>query len=342
MAQLTERENYLMAVRGEQPEWIPVIRMDRSGKGPTCMASPSFLMGQMRPGGDNKDIWGVEYVTSAEAGGAMIPKTWDFLLDDITKWHDVIKAPSLEGIDWEQMAKKDLEMFKVDRENKVVVYMTGGTGIFQALMAFMGFTEGLCALSEEPEECEALFDYFTDFYCTIMENCIDYYKPDAIQLTDDTAAWGNPFVSLPMFQRYFVPRYSRFTQFAKDRGLFVTYHNCGKCESFMPDMIEKVGITVWDPAQDCNDLLALKNKYGNRLIMSGCINGSSTFVADDLTEDRIRDILWDVANKYAPGGGFFFQASFIIPDETNKYDIWRRDTVFNVMDEISKEFYKKN
>jgi len=341
MAQITERENYLMAVRGEQPEWIPHIIMERGVKGPVASASPSFLMKHMMPGGDHKDIWGVEYITSAEAAGGMIPKTWDFILDDITKWHDVIKAPSLEGIDWEQMAKKDLEMFKPDRENQVVSYMTGGSGLFQALMAFMGFTEGLCALYEEPEECEALFDYITDFYCEIMDHSIDLYKPDSIMLVDDTAAWGNPFVSLEMFQKYFVPRYARWTQYAKDRGLFVTYHNCGKCECFMDDMVNVVGVKVWDPAQDCNDLAGLKQKFGNNLIMAGCINGSSTFVADDLTEEKISNILWDVANKYAVGGGFFFQANFIIPDETNQYDIWRRDTVNRLMDEIGHEFYKK-
>ena len=30
-------------------------------------------------------------------------------------------------------------------------------------MAFMGFTEGLCAMAEEPEEVYALFDYMCDF-----------------------------------------------------------------------------------------------------------------------------------------------------------------------------------
>ena len=345
MARLTEKENYLRCLAGEVPEWIPhIVLADNSDSGrmrPSAGASPSILNGQYDPKGDHKDIWGVEYVTSKEAAGGMLPKTWDFLLDDVTKWNDVIKAPSLEGVDWEMMAKKDLEFAKINRNETALEYGCH-SGFFLDLMAFMGFTEGLCALFDEPEECKELLQYLSDFYYDIAVKTIDYYKPDILQMGDDNAAWGNPFVSLPMFQRYFVPRYSRFTQFAKDRGLFVTYHNCGKCESFMPDMIEKVGVTVWDPAQDCNDLMALKNKYGNRLIMSGCINGSSTFVADDLTEDRIRDILWDVANKYASGGGFFFQASFIIPDETNKYDIWRRDTVFNVMDEISKEFYKKN
>ena len=152
MAKLTEKENYLMCLRGEQPEWIPHISMDPAIPGPSAGVSPSVIGRKFDAEGRMWDIWGVELITSKEAAGGRIPKTWDFLLDDITKWHDVIKAPSLEGIDWEAMAKKDLEMFKPDRENQIVTYATGGSGLFQALMAFMGFTEGLCALFEEPEE----------------------------------------------------------------------------------------------------------------------------------------------------------------------------------------------
>ena len=146
MAQLTERENYLMCLRGQQPEWIPHMGMGGPKRiSPTGMASPSFLMKHMMPNSDHIDIWGVEYVTSPEAAGAYLPKTWDFILDDITKWHDVIKAPDLSGIDWEQMAKKDLERFKPDRVNQAISYGAGGVGFFQHLMSFMGFTEGLCA-----------------------------------------------------------------------------------------------------------------------------------------------------------------------------------------------------
>ncbi|MBR6356532.1 MAG: hypothetical protein IKR99_00090, partial [Lachnospiraceae bacterium] len=60
-----------------------------------------------------------------------------------------------------------------------------------------------------------------------------------------------------------------------------------------------------------------------------------------ITEDEIREIVWDVANKYAPGGGFAFQVFFIIPDPTDQFVQWKKATVNKVMEEVSKEFYKK-
>ena len=340
MAQLTEKENYLMCLRGEQPEWIPHESLDPAFPGPSRGIGPSIMARKIDDEGRMWDIWGVELITSKEAAGGMIPKTWDFLLDDVTKWNDVIKAPDLTGVDWEAMAKKDLERAKLDRVNQAVVYSAAG-GFFQNLMAFMGFTEGLCALFEEPEECEALFDYLCDFSVEVVKNSIDYYEPDIFGIGDDTAAWNNPFVSLDMMQEFFVPRYCRLTDFAKERNIPVTLHNCGKCEIFIPDMVDVVGVTGWNPAQNCNDLMALKERFGNRLVLTGCINSSQTFEKPDITEEEIREIVWDVANKYAPGGGFAFQVHFIIPDPNDQFMQWKRMTVNRIMDEVSHEFYKK-
>ena len=46
---------------------------------------------------------------------------------------------------WEAEAKKQLDMFKIDRTQSAVAFNLH-VGYFQNLMAFMGFTEGLCAM----------------------------------------------------------------------------------------------------------------------------------------------------------------------------------------------------
>ncbi len=343
MARLTEKENYLRCLAGEVPEWIPhIVLADNSDSGrmrPSAGASPSILNGQFDPKGDHKDIWGVEYVTSKEAAGGMLPKTWDFLLDDVTKWRDVIKAPDFSGVDWEMMAKKDLEFAKINRNETALEYGCH-SGFFLDLMAFMGFTEGLCALFDEPEECKELLQYLSDFYYDIAVKTIDYYKPDILQMGDDNAAWGNPFVSLDMYREFFLPHYKRMASLAKERNIPITFHDCGKCEIFMDDMVNEIGVNGWNPAQNCNDLAAIKAKFGSKLVLTGCINSSQTFMGD-LTEDQIHDIVWDVANNYAPGGGFAFLVTFIIPDPNDQEAIWKRDMVNKYIAECAESFYKK-
>jgi hypothetical protein len=109
----------------------------------------------------------------------------------------------------------------------------------------------------------------------------------------------------------------------------------------MEDMVENIGVRGWNPAQNCNDLAAIKKKFGNRLVLTGCINSSQTFEKPGITEEEIREIVWDVANNYAPGGGFAFQVHFIMPDPNDQYMIWKSNTVNDIMDEVSHEFYKK-
>jgi hypothetical protein len=141
---MTEKENYMRVVNGEEPAWVP-----RYGMGPdpyseykpaNVMVAAEPLRGEFLPDGTHVDIWGVQYTPTESTGGMALPTPGRFILKDITKWRDVIKAPDLSHVDWEAVAKKAVE--NVDRRETAV---TQGThvGYFQQLMNFMGFTEGL-------------------------------------------------------------------------------------------------------------------------------------------------------------------------------------------------------
>jgi uroporphyrinogen-III decarboxylase len=103
-------------------------------------------------------------------------------------------------------------------------------GYFQNLMAFVGFENGLCAMNEEPEECLALFDFLADFYCEVADKSFDYYKPEFMGLTDDTATELNPFTSIDMFEELLMPAYRKQCAVSIKRGLPTEIHNCSRCE----------------------------------------------------------------------------------------------------------------
>jgi len=338
---LTEKENYLRVLTGQVPEWIPEYtfgKMPWEDKDPAnVMVEPSILCGH-RDNNGGLDHWGVEYVTSKESAGAIMPKTWDYILPDITKWRDVIKAPSLEGIDWEDMAKKSVAKTRVNR-NESVLALNLHVGYFQNLMAFMGFEEGLMALYEEPEEVKALMEYMCDFYCTVCERIIDYIKPDVITLMDDTASWNAPFVSHEMYREFFLPYYDRQAKFGRDRGLPITFHNCGKCEAFVDDMVS-IGVNAWDPAQTCNDLAGIKAKYGNKLAIMGGWDSRGRLLDDDVSDDEIRQSVIDTVNMLAPGGGFAWCGGFMGVDPNDPIITRKNKVLKDTFNELSKTFYK--
>ena len=292
---LTPKENLYRMYHGEIPEYIP-----RGGF--REFKCSGFV--DIKAPGYHKDEFGVEYIGKDDVfGGAPIPMPGKYILHDITKWRDVIKAPDLSGFDWESMAKKDLE--KIDRSTTGVVYYGGK--IFQRLADFMGFTEGLCAIAEEPEECKALYDYLADYNCEILKNIMHYYKPDAVCIPDDTATALAPFISPETYRELVKPAHMREAEVVLNGGAFIDMHDCGHCEAFIDDWMD-FHITSWNPAQPSNDIPAIKKKYGRKLIIAGGWDSQGPLAYSSVPEDELREALINYVDTCAPNGGFVFSA----------------------------------
>lgn len=328
---MTEKENVLRVLSGEVPEWLPRYMAPPVPGVPFhpafAMAMPSAFRRTVQ-NGEEVDIWGVPYSATENTGGMALPTPGKFILDDILRWRDVIKAPDISNIDWEQMARKDME--HIDR-NETVIEMVTHVGYFQQLMAFMGFSEGLMALYEEPEECAALFEYMADFYDEVARNTIKYYKPDIMLLNDDIATALNPFISLDMYREVVKPYAKRLADIGRDAGLYIDMHCCGRCEEFIDDWLE-MGVTMWNPAQVMNDLPAIKEKYAGKLTLIGCWDSSGPPAWPDATEELVRSEVRRCIDTYAPGGGFIFWGSMYGAQDDQKF----HDRVFWLADEYEK------
>ncbi|KPU46203.1 methylcobalamin:coenzyme M methyltransferase [Oxobacter pfennigii] len=336
---LTEKENYLKILNGEIPEWIPQYNygvLSKKVDSPINMAvRPGFLNEHRKPDGGT-DIWGVRWVPTYETGNMMLPAPGEFILTDIRKWRDVIKAPDISNIDWEAMAKKDLELLNIDR-SKTAIHFGTHFGYFQTVMSFMGFNEGLCAMYEEPEEVKELMNYLADFYLTIAEKLIDLYKPDIVSLTDDTASELQPFFSREMYVDMLLPLYDKHAKFGRDRGLPITMHNCGRCEDVMEDLFN-IGVRGWDPAQTINDLVGIKKKFNNKLVIMGGWDGRGRLLAPDVTDEEIYESARKSINTYGPGGGYVFAGQFTGPVD-DPVTIRKNAVLLDAVYELGHSFY---
>jgi uroporphyrinogen-III decarboxylase len=308
---LSEKENYLRCLHGEMPEYVPRYTMGMSraeGEPPSDMLMPPGFMfeGMIK---NRVDVWGVKYVESTAIEGSAIPDNSSFILNDIRDWRDIIKAPDTSGFDWEAMVKKDLEDKNVDRRKSAVALDCTIGGLFQMLMAFMGFEEGMIAMFEEPDEVKELFQYLSDFLYHVTTHYIDIMKPDVLALLDDTAAWHNPFISRNMYVEFLLPHYDRLAKLGRDRGLPISMHNCGKCEGILDDLVG-IGVTAWDPAQTCNDLKAVKAKYGRKLVIAGGWDPRENLLKPDVTYEEVYDYVKSRMDLLTPGGGYCFTGGF--------------------------------
>lgn len=342
MAKLSPKENYLRLTRGEVSEYLPIYTMmgpGYNGETPTAMCGPRHLFGctHLTPQG-GKDMWGVSYVATEGTGWAALPQPNNFILKDITKWRDVIKNPEIPSVDWVEMAQKDIEEAKIDR-TQTALMAPCDLMPFQQLMAFMGFTEGLCAMYEEPEEVKDLLNYLSDFVVILVEKTLDYYKPDIFYILDDTAAKLNPFISVEMYRDILKPIYVKLAKPANDRGIPLQFHNCGRCEDFYDDMLD-FGVKITDPAQGVNNLSAVKEKYKGRLALAGCWDWVVPDTWPEVDEEKVRQSVRDVIDSYAPGGGYAFGGGVIgrVDDPlTKEINGWVQEEAYN----YGRDYYIK-
>ncbi len=311
---ITEKENYLRILRGEKPEWVPRYRMGVDENNPCCTVSPGPLARRDLPNGNFLDIWGVEFVGTESMGGAALPVPGKFILEDVTKWRDVIKAPDLSGVDWEAQAAKDLA--GIDRD-KCAVKLNLGGGYFMNLMNMMGFMEGLMALYTEPEAVKELMQYLSDFYCGVEEQALKYYKPDIFGLGDDMATAQQPFISLDCYHEFFEPCHRRETEMARAAGCFVDFHCCGNCQMFIDDWID-MGVQAWNPAQVSNDLKAIQKKYPD-LTLIGCWDSQGPAGWLETGEEETKAFVRECIDTYAPSGKFIFWGSIYGAPDNQAY-----------------------
>lgn len=333
---LTKKANLMKCIRGEVPDYLPNFTWGRKPGDikelPSAKLGPSILF-KHREGERGVDVWGVPHVAN---NGASLPEPGKHILEDIRQWRDVIKKPDLSHIDWEAMAKKDLEKAGINPDETAIVFHMH-VGYFQNLMAFMGFENGLCAMYEEPEEVMALFDMLSDFYCEIAEKSIDFYEAEFMGLTDDTATELNPFVSIDMYEALLMPAYRKQCNVGIKRGLPTELHNCGRCEDQIPFWAE-LNIHAWDPAQTMNNLRGVKAKYGNKLVLVGAWEGRD-YIDPNITEEKFKQSIIDTIDIFAPGGGFCWGGGLLaLPgDELNaKKNKW----IDEVISTYGKDFYK--
>ena len=307
MPTLTPLENYRRALRGETPEYVPSMRDSGVMFGvPLSMDNELGLMIGGWPEGEVRhDIFGVPYVTSAHIGGGALPQPGVFILDDITKWRDVIKRPAvIDEIDWELCASKDLPNIDPSK----AIFQGGpaiGNGYFEMLCSFMGFDMGLISCLEEPEEVKALMNFLCDMNVEITKNFLYHYQPEGWFMADDIAHDRAPFISLEVFLDIFEPVWRRAAEPAKTAGIHAAHHNCGKLDDFIPYIVD-MGFDSWNPAEPQNDLLAIQKEFKGRLMISGGFDGNGFVCWPETSEEDVRAYVRQQCDLLAPGAGYCF------------------------------------
>ncbi len=169
---ISYKENLMLVYQHKEPEYFPLMS-DFDAVSPNGM---DFICESPRIPGVHNDWFGQSWTFEPKIG-ACNPTPGKHLLDDITKWEDVVKFPTFDKMDWEGYAARDTANW--DREHRMS-RITIGYGMWERLFCIMPFEDALCSLEEEPEACYEFFGAVADHKIRLHEYVIKYYKPDLI------------------------------------------------------------------------------------------------------------------------------------------------------------------
>ncbi len=183
---------------------------------------------------------------------------------------------------------------------------------FDVTHSWMAGTETvLVAMYEEPEWVVDMFNTYLDRCISLFERVLDAgYRFDAIYWPDDMGYKGTTFFSNEMYRELLKPVHKRAVDWAHSKGIYAHLHSCGDVMTRVDDLMD-IGIDCLNPLEvkAGMDPVALKRKYGDRLVLHGGVNAVLWDHRDAIVGEieRVVPILKE-------NGGYIFSSDHSIPN----------------------------
>ncbi|MDR3541124.1 MAG: uroporphyrinogen decarboxylase family protein [Desulfosporosinus sp.] len=264
---LTKRQNLMETIKGGNPDRF----VNQYEFMELIMEAPMDLPLAPGPGMTVKNKWGITFSwPEGQIGSFPVHDDEHKVVKDITKWKDVVKAPSVYYTD-EEWAAAVAHANSVDRTDKFVTAFCA-PGIFEMTHHLMGVEDALMNLYEEPEIMKELIDYVVEYELAYAKQVIEHIHPDALFHHDDWGSQISTLISPAMFEEFFLPAYKKVYGFWKENGVeLIVHHSDSYAATFVPFMIE-MGIDIWQGAMTTNNIPELIKKYGGRISFMGDID----------------------------------------------------------------------
>ena len=280
----------------------------------------NYLRAGRERGSKSVDRWGVTMLFPEDAPGAIPYHSPEAtVLQDITRWKEVVHAPDLvancsEG--WEEFRLKQRE--KVGEKRILAGFM--GTGIFEQLHFLMGFEDTMLNLYEHPKEMHELIDYILQYRLQFVRLLLKGLQPDAIFSHDDWGTKTQLFMKPDIWREFFKEPYRKFYGEIRQAGAIAIHHADSYLVPILDDMAE-IGIQCWQGILPENNIPEVIRHLDGRMVVMGGV-GAEIDRADS-TEEEIRRYMRKMLRQNATLGHF-------IPSIT--YGV--RGTIFKHVDPI--------
>ncbi|MEW6356596.1 MAG: uroporphyrinogen decarboxylase family protein [Planctomycetota bacterium] len=253
---------------------------------------------------------------------ASTPEFLDFTVKTPSDWKKTKKrmTPTRDRVNWDQLKAN----YKTWREKGY--WITAGLWFgFDVTHAwFVGTERLLMALVTDPEWCSDMFNHFLDMDIALFDMIWDEgYTFDAIRWPDDMGYKNHTFFSRDMYRELLKPVHKRAIDWAHAKGIPAELHSCGDISPFIPEFVD-MGLDGLNPLEVKAgvDPIAVKKKYGDRLLLHGGLNA---MLWDNLP--AIEEVMRRLVPVLKEGGGYIFSSDHSVPSSVS-LENFRRITTF--------------
>jgi len=179
------------------------------------------------------------------------------------------------------------------------------------LRNWMGVERISVAFYRNPDWVAEMMDDLVELWIQILHKVLKYVKPDFTLWWEDMASNTGPLISPSLFEEFMVPRYRRVIKLLEEHGVRVHIVDCdGNIDKLVPGWL-KAGINCMMPVEArANDVIRLREKYGKKLLLLGCIDKFAVMKGEKYIEREFNRL-----NPLLEEGGFIPMIDHRCPPE---------------------------
>ena len=188
------------------------------------------------------------------------------------------------------------------------------THLYEDAWQIRGYEEFLMDMYDRPEFCEYIFDRLKERNLT-KARAAARAGVDMIHSGDDVANQNTLMFSIDHWRRFLKCRWAEVYAAVKeiDPDVRIWYHSDGNIEEIIPELIE-IGVDILNPVQpECMNVLEIKEKYGDALVLDGTIGTQTTMPFG--TPDDVRNVVSERIRTLGRDGGLILSPTHILEPE---------------------------
>ncbi len=301
---VSPRENFMLALRHEEPYWLPCPMLDGS--------VVTIHHGLTERCDHGRDSWGVQWELRD-------PRSDSFPVTHPVGLPETLEDYPFPSPDEPQITERARNLAsKVDRES-VVLFGDNGWGLFERSWLLLGMSRFFVWSFRYPEALKRLIERIAEVKVKITERLITEVGVDIIGYGDDWGMETRLLLSPERWRTFIKPWQAKLYRVASEYGVRVYQHSDGKVEDLVSDLME-IGVDILNIQRECNNWPELIKEYGRRLTVWGGVSARTLDIGS--TEDIVKEV--EECSRLGRKGGVVLAPGHALGYAEEKLEVMRK------------------